>query len=78
MPYAWIIAFCSVGSLLSGSVPLLSIPLYSASLDSLDSLIDCPGGLWLPLYLGCPPIELWDSLSSLLEPSDSLSGFPEL
>ena len=35
-------------------------------------------GLWLPFYLGCPPIELWDSLSCLLEPWDSLSSFSEL
>ena len=25
---------------------------------------DYPWGLWLPFYLGCSPIELWDSLST--------------
>ena len=29
---------------------------------------DYPWGLYLPFYLGCSPIELWDSLSTYVNP----------
>ena len=86
MPYAWILASCSMGSLLSGlfldlafpSTLLLWIFFWGFSLESLDSRESAPGVWDFPFYLRCPPIELWDRLSSLLEPWDSVSGFPEL
>ena len=84
MPYAWFTASCSVGSPLSGLFLDLAFPSTLASLDSLDYFLRTlleeflPWSLWTPLLSRVSPIELWDSLSSLLEPWDSLSSFPEL
>ena len=67
MPYAWVIASCSTGCLLSDCSLDLVFPSSLAVLaDSpwLGSLLKPVG---LPLYLvEFPPIELWDSLSSLV------------
>ena len=66
MPYAWIVASCSVGYLLSGCSLDLAFPhLWLSSLVLLADLstLEACG---LPLYLGSPLIELWDSLSSLV------------
>ena len=69
MPYAWIVASCSVGYLLSGLFLRPGVPLCSASCQDsqgfLQTLIH-PEACGLPLYLGFPPVELWDSLSSLV------------
>ena len=79
MPYAWFLASCSMGSPLSWLFLDLAFPsallLWIHWIASWELL---PWGLWLPFFLGCPPNELWDSLSSLLEPWDSLSSFTEL
>ena len=68
MPYAWIVASCSVGCLLSGLFLRPNVPLCSASCQ------DSQGSLQTPItlkpvgfpYIYDPPIELWDSLSSLV------------
>ena len=31
-------------------------------------VVIAPWGLWVPFYLGCSPIELWDSLSTYVHP----------
>ena len=58
MPYAWIIASCSVGCLLSGLFLDLAFPstllLWIHWIPSEDCCY--PWGLWLPLYLGCSPL----------------------
>ena len=57
MPYAWFIASCSMGSLLSWLFLDLAFP--SALLLWIHWIAskDCPSwGLWLPFYLGCPPL----------------------
>ena len=51
------IPFCSASGF-SGLVTGSSACRNSSSSSSY------PWGLWLPFYLGCSPIELWDSLSS--------------
>ena len=62
MPYAWIVASCSMGCLLSDCSLDLAFPV-SGCLQLIT-----PEACGLPLYLGFPPIELWDSLSSLVNP----------
>ena len=76
---AWVV-YC-LGCSLTQCSPLLCFSGFTGLLLRTlleDFLGNCPWSLWLPFYLGCSPIELWDSLSSLLEPWDSLSGFLEL
>ena len=71
MPYAWIVASCSMGCLLSDCSLDLVFPIshcpYLFSLSTSDRLITLEA-CGLPLYLEFPPIELWDSLSSLVNP----------
>ena len=62
MPYVWIVASCSVGCLLSDLFLRPSVPHLWLSCDSFSEACG------LPLYLGLPPIELWNSLSSLVNP----------
>ena len=57
MPYAWIVASCSVGCLLSDCSLDLVFPLSLAVLSAGSTLKPVE----LPLHLGFPPIELWDS-----------------
>ena len=66
MPYAWIVASCSVGCLLSDCSLDLVFPLSLAVLSDSPQLVLTLKPVGLPLYLGFPPIELWDSLSSLV------------
>ena len=71
MPYAWVVASCSMGCLLSNCSLDLAFPLSLAVLSNpfwLIPFIPPCGVCGLPLYLGFPPIELWDSLSSLVNP----------
>ena len=52
------IPLCSASGF-SGLVATVVAALITAHWDS-----SYPWGLWLPFYLGCSPIELWDSLST--------------
>ena len=60
-------------------VPWPSIPLHSAS--GFTGFLLIPLGLWFPFYLGCSPIEPWDSLSTYVHPgiaclASQSSGWP--
>ena len=56
MSYAWIVASCSVGYLLSDCSLDLAFPCLWLSSLILPRLIDYPEACGLPLYLGFPPL----------------------
>ena len=69
MPYAWIVASCSMGCLLSDCSLDLVFPLSLAVLSN-SPLLDLSGfsleACGASLISRVPPIELWDSLSTLV------------
>ena len=50
------------------SIPLCSASAFSGLVTGSSACWNYPWGLWLPFYLGCAPIELWDSLSTYMHP----------
>ena len=76
MPYAWSIASCSMGSLLSGLFLDLAFPstllLWIHWTRSLRILI---GGLWFPFYLGCPPLNSGIACLAYLNPGIACLAF---
>ena len=68
MPYAWVVASCSMGCLLSDCSLDLVFPISGCLyLVSLSVVLSDP--LNISLISRVPPlVELWDSLSSLVNP----------
>ena len=56
MPYAWIVASCSMGYLLSDCSLDLAFPLALVVFSGSPWLIACLEAYGLPLYLGFPPL----------------------
>ena len=76
MPYAWVVASCSVGCLLSDCSLDLAFPIAGCLyLFSLSVVLSDP--LNISLISRVPPL-LNSGIACLGEPWDSMSGFPEL